>query len=80
VQAGIHHAADVVRYQMNWFVIATASYVKPLTDFALEIAVRIGPVTANLGPNSCQVPFAPDYIRKAQRHGSIGKKRRTAKC
>ena len=29
---------------------------------------------------SCQVPFAPNYIRKVQLHGTIGKKRKTAKC
>jgi hypothetical protein len=35
---------------------------------------------ADLGNNSCQVPFAPDHIRKVQQRGSIGKKRKTAKC
>ena len=27
-----------------------------------------------------QVPFAPDYIRKIQKRGTIGKKRKSAKC
>lgn len=42
--------------------------------------VKIGPVAADLGDNACQMPFAPDYIRKVQKRGTIGKKRKTAKC
>ena len=33
-----------------------------------------------MGETSCKVPLAVDYIRKAQQRGSIGKKRKTAKC
>lgn len=80
VQQTIHQAPDLVRYQMNSFVIAGGSYVHPLTDTAIQIAEEIGPVMADLGNNACQVPFAPDYIRKVQARGTIGKKRKTAKC
>jgi len=80
VRTTIHRAPDEVRYGMNSFVIATGSYVMPLTEFAIQTGEAIGPVTADLGANSCQVPFAPDYIRKVQRHGTIGKKRKTVKC
>ncbi|HVK59450.1 MAG TPA: DNA alkylation repair protein [Candidatus Kapabacteria bacterium] len=73
-------APDLVRYQMNSFIIAVGCYIKALTDFAIETAERIGPVTANLGNNSCQIPYAPDYIRKVQARGTIGKKRKSAKC
>lgn len=76
----IHQAPDLARYQMNAFVIAVGSYVQPLTDTAIQTAERIGPVMAILGNNACQVPFAPDYIRKVQTKGAIGKKRKTAKC
>jgi 3-methyladenine DNA glycosylase AlkD len=80
VQHSIHKAPEVVRSQMNGFVIAVGSYVKPLTEFALQIGEKTGPVTANLGDNDCQIPFAPDYIRKVQKRGAIGKKRKSAKC
>ncbi len=80
VQKEIHQAPDLVRYQMNSFVIAVGCYVKALTDTAIQVAEKIGPVTADLGDNSCQVPFAPDYIRKVQQRDAIGKKRKTAKC
>lgn len=79
-QKEIVKAPDIVRYQMNGFIIAAGSFVKPLTDFAIEIAENIGPVMADLGNNNCEVPFAPDYIRKVRARGSIGKKRKSAKC
>jgi 3-methyladenine DNA glycosylase AlkD len=80
VQKTIHQAPDVVRYQMNSFVIAVGSYVQSLSDTAIQTAEKIGPVMVDLGNNSCQVPFAPDYIRKVQKRGTVGKKRKTAKC
>lgn len=80
VQKTIHKAPDAVRYTMNWFIIAAGGYVKPLTEFAIQTGETIGPVTADLGNNNCQVFFAPDYIRKVQKAGAIGKKRKTVKC
>lgn len=80
VNATIHASPDLERYQMNSFVIAVGSYIAPLTATAIHTANQIGPVMADLGNNSCQVPFAPDYILKVQNRGSIGKKRKTAKC
>jgi hypothetical protein len=62
------------------FVIAVESYVQPLTDTAIQIGEKIGPVTVDMGNTSCQVPFAPDSIRKVEKRGAIGKKRKTAKC
>jgi hypothetical protein len=80
VQQTIHEAPDMVRYQMNGFVIAVGSFVAPLTQDAINIAEKIGPVSADLGDNNCQVPFAPAYIRKVQQRGSIGRKRKRAMC
>lgn len=80
VQKTIHDTPDLARYQMNSFVIAVGSYVLPLSGIAIQTAEQIGPVMADLGNNACQVPFAPDYIRKMESRGSLGKKRKTAKC
>lgn len=80
VGKSIHVAPDPVRYQMNSFVIAVGSYVAPLTDAAIQTAEAIGPVTADLGETACEVPAAADYIRRVQQRGTIGKKRKTAKC
>jgi 3-methyladenine DNA glycosylase AlkD len=80
VEDTIHQAPDQARAAMNGFVIAVGSYVTPLVDFALLAGEKIGPVKAKLGDNACQIPLIPDYIRKVQARGSIGKKRKSAKC
>lgn len=80
VRKTIHQAPNDVRSSMNSFVIAVGSYMQPLTETAIEIAEKIGPVTVDTGTTSCQVPFAPDSIRKVQERGAIGKKRKSAKC
>jgi len=79
VQKTIHQAPNTVRYTMNSFVICVGSYVRALTDLALEIAGKIGTVEVDMGNTACEVPFAPDYIRKVQKRGTIGKKRKSAK-
>jgi 3-methyladenine DNA glycosylase AlkD len=80
VQDTIHQQPNRVRYLMNGFVIAVGSYVRPLTDLALLIGQKIGKVSVDMGGTACKVPFAPDYIRKVQQRGAIGKKRKSAKC
>jgi hypothetical protein len=80
VQKTIHQQPDEVRYVMNSFVIAVGSYVKSLTEPALQAAEKIGVVKVDMGDTACKVPRAPDYIRKAQERGAVGKKRKTAKC
>lgn len=76
----IHKAPNRVRYVMNGFVIAVGSYVAPLTEHALQVAEHIGEVTVDMGNTACEVPSAAEYIEKVRRRGSIGKKRKTAKC
>ena len=80
VQQTIHKAPIDVRYAMNGFVIAVGSFVKSLTELAIRTGEKIGKVTVDVGNTACQVPFAPDYIRKVEKRGPIGKKRKTAKC
>ncbi|HEV3255852.1 MAG TPA: DNA alkylation repair protein [Gemmataceae bacterium] len=80
VQETIHQQPNRVRYVMNGFVIAVGTYVKALTDLALQTAAKIGRVSVVMGGTACKLPFAPEYIKKVQQRGSIGKKRKTAKC
>jgi hypothetical protein len=80
VQKTVRQAPDAARYAMNQFLIAVGSYVQSLTETAIEAAEKLGPITADLGCNDCGIPFAPDYIRKAQKKGVIGKKKKTVKC
>lgn len=80
VQKTIHDQPNRVRHVMNAFVIAVGCYVAPLTDFARKVADKIGPVAVDMGGTACKVPSAPEYIKKAQERGTIGKKRKSAKC
>jgi 3-methyladenine DNA glycosylase AlkD len=80
VQKTIHKSPDRVRYTMNGFVIAVGSYVKMLTADAIKAAEAMGPVSVDMGDTACKVPSAAEYIGKVQARGSIGKKRKTAKC
>lgn len=80
VEKTIHAAPNHVRHAMNGFVIAVGSYVRGLTEAALEVAARVGPVTVDMGRTECKVPAAADSIRKVQDRGTIGRKRKTAKC
>ncbi|AMV31491.1 DNA alkylation repair enzyme [Pirellula sp. SH-Sr6A] len=80
VEGKISQTKDAVRYQMNSFVIAVGSYIRSLTETAMETGNRIGVLTVEMGNTDCNVPFAPDYIRKVEARGAIGKKRKTAMC
>jgi hypothetical protein len=80
VQKIIHEQPNRVRYTMNGFVISVGSYVKSLTPLALQAAAKIGTVNVNVGDTACKVPNAAEYIKKVQKRGAIGKKRKTAKC
>lgn len=80
VQKAIAKAPNGVRYAMNAFLIAVGSHVKPLSDLAVQTGRKIGEVSVDLGDTSCKVPYAPDSIEKFRKRGSIGRKRKTAKC
>ena len=80
VRDTIDEQPNHARYAMNGFVIAAGSHVPALTEFALEVGEAIGAVTVDMGDTSCKVPSAPEYIRKVQKRGAIGKKRKSAKC
>lgn len=80
VGKSIHSAPNSVRYAMNGFVIAVGCYVAPLTELALKTGEKIGAVSVDMGNTACKVPFAPDYIRKVQERGTIGRKRRASRC
>ncbi len=80
VEMTIHKAPNRVRYLMNGFVISVGSYVAPLTEQAIKTAKKIGKVTVDMGDTACQVPNAAEYIDKVKKRGSIGKKRKMARC
>jgi len=80
VKKEIQSAPNRVRYTMNGFVIAVGSYVSALTKKAIETGEKIGIVKVDMGGTACKVPSSPIYIDKVKKRGSIGKKRKTARC
>ena len=76
----IHKERNAVRYSMNSFLIALGSYVPDLTENALQSAAKIGTVYVDMGNTSCKVPSAVDYIKKVVDRGTVGKKRKMARC
>lgn len=80
VEKTIRKQPNRVKYTMNGFVIAVGSYVAPLTELALEIGAKLGSIEVDMQDTECKVPSIVEYIQKVQNRGSIGKKRKTAKC
>jgi 3-methyladenine DNA glycosylase AlkD len=80
VEKNIHSAQNRVRYSMNGFVIAVGSYVRELTDKALDVGGEIGKVNVDMGGTACKVPLAADYIQKVISRGRVGYKRKKARC
>ncbi len=80
VEKNIHQAQNRVRFTMNGFVIAIGSYIVELTERASSVAKNIGKVNVDMGGTACKVPLAIDYIKKIADRGSIGKKRKVARC
>jgi hypothetical protein len=76
----VHTAPNRVRANMNGFVIAVGTYVRPLLAHAKRAAKEIGEVTFDMGDTACVVRVATESIAKAEKSGKIGKKRKTIRC
>ncbi len=80
IEKEIHRAQNRVRYTMNGFVITIGGSIVDLTEKAREVAKNIGKVSVDMGGTACKVPLATDYIQKIADRGSLGKKRKAARC
>jgi 3-methyladenine DNA glycosylase AlkD len=80
VEENIHQSPNRVRYVMNGYVIAVGSNIKSLTKAATATAKKIGKIEVDMGGTACKVPLATEYIQKVADRGTIGKKRKTARC
>jgi 3-methyladenine DNA glycosylase AlkD len=76
----IHGEKNRVRHAMNIFVITVGGYCTHLSDNAKNVAAEIGKVKVEMGGTACKVPIATDYIKKMHDRGTLGKKRKTARC
>jgi 3-methyladenine DNA glycosylase AlkD len=80
VETTIHEERNLVRYNMNSFVIAVGAYVIPLHEEAKKVALTIGKVHVDVGNTACKVPLATEYIRKIEEKAKIGAKKKTCIC
>ena len=80
VKKNIHSAENKVKSKMNIFIISVGSYVVSLTEDAIAVAQKIGEINVNVGDTSCKVPSAVDYILKIKNKGTLGKKKKMARC
>lgn len=79
VRDTIGESPNRVKQSMNSFVIAVGCYVAELTEEALAIGTALGKLDVKMIAG-CKLPYIPDYIKKVQARGTIGKKRKTARC
>src|SRR5258708_440497 len=80
VKESIHEQPNRLKAMMNNFVIAVGSYVVDLSPYAIDIGQSIGFVMIDRGKTACKTPFSPDCIRKVEKSGKLGVKRKTVKC
>lgn len=78
--AEIHQAQNRVRYAMNNFIIAAGGYSPVLNSDAISAASMIGIVKVDMGGTACKVPLATEYIEKMKARGTLGKRRKSARC
>jgi hypothetical protein len=69
-----------LKYTMNGFVLAVGIHVSALSEAAKQAALKIGKFTIDMGDTACKVPYAVEYIEKAESKGAIGKKKKSARC
>jgi len=79
IAASIHGQPDGIKYSMNNFVICVGAYVEPLAEEAMKVAEANGKMPIEL-VGDCKMPFAPEYIKKCQERGSLGKKKKMVRC
>ncbi|WP_299760783.1 DNA alkylation repair protein [uncultured Pontibacter sp.] len=74
----LHQQPNRVRYTMNGFIIAAATFVPQLAEPAKVAAGQVGKVQVAMGGTACKVPDALTYIDKAAQRPR--QKKKTARC
>jgi hypothetical protein len=65
---------------MNSFLICVGAYVVTLSAETIATSKKIGDIEIDMGDTSCKVPNAVEYINKSKAKGSLGKKKKMARC
>lgn len=80
VKDKIHQETNRTRYSMNSFLTAVGISYLPLHDKAVEVANQVGKVDVYMGKTACKTPLASEYIKKAEKKGRLGFKRKNVRC
>jgi 3-methyladenine DNA glycosylase AlkD len=80
IEKNMHSGKNRERHTMNGFIMAAGTYVPDLTEYALTVAAKIGPVAIDLNGTACKVPDATEYIKKLTDKQLPVKKKKTIKC
>ncbi|MES2761767.1 MAG: DNA alkylation repair protein [Bacteroidota bacterium] len=80
VEKTIHNVDDRIRYRMNEFLISVACYIPALTDMVLNTSKKIGDIKVNMNGTACKVPDVNVYVKKVKDRGTLGKKKKMARC
>ncbi len=80
IENEINSERNRVKYVMNGFIISIATYIKELTNNALNIANQLDKISVDMNGTYCLVPEAKVYINKNIEKNQIGKKRKSARC
>lgn len=80
VEKEIHSVDDRIRYRMNGFLIAVGCYVPELTDAVVNTNKKIGVIKVNMNGTACKIPDVVTYIKKVKDKGTLGKKKKMARC
>jgi 3-methyladenine DNA glycosylase AlkD len=80
VESTIHQAPNRVRYSMNSFLLCVGGYVAVLMDRVLVASAKIGKIHVEMGGTACKIPQIPEYLKKMEAQGGIGKKKKVARC
>jgi 3-methyladenine DNA glycosylase AlkD len=80
IENTIHEADNRVRQKMNAFIISVGSYVTSLTNDAMNTSKKIGQIKVDMNGTACKIPNAAEYITKVKDKGSLGKKKKMARC
>ena len=79
------HLASSATHRLETQLAAAAANhritsIAHLAEAALQTGRQIGKVKVLMGNTACKVPFAPEYIEKVVQRGSVGKKKKMARC
>ena len=80
IEKNIHTSHNRVRYTMNNFLMACGQCVGEMYEPTMNVAKRIGEVKVNVGNTACKVHDAAAYLQKMKDAGSLGKKKKKARC